>query len=49
MSEDVVDLNKSLKLENNLIEYKKIQTTGGESGSPVYLEFFSDDKSHISQ
>jgi hypothetical protein len=38
MNQNVKDIKDILNFENNLVVYSRIQTTPGQSGSPIFLE-----------
>ena len=49
MNQDIFDLRNNLNPKKSLVVYNKIQTTGGQSGSPAFLEIRSNDETQKSQ
>ena len=47
MKQDVKDFSSLLNLEEHLIVYSQIQTTKGQSGSPIFLETYLDKYSQV--
>ncbi len=47
MKQDVQDLNYNLNSKKCLVIYNKIQTTKGQSGSPIFLEFYPNNQNLI--
>ncbi len=47
MKQDVQDLNYNLNSKKCLVIYNKIQTTKGQSKSPIFLEFYPNNQNQI--